>query len=568
MRLNIQWKIGGLLGLVLLTAFGASLVLATTQMQSLLRDLSNQALAALDKAGRDRARNVFDSFETGAAGSLERGEMDIFRELLQDLGKIAGVEEIGLTDPQGRIVYSNRGERLRQQLDEEDFRASVAAGHELWQREQDDALFLARGHYLSADCLRCHVNAKLNDLSGVLYLRYSMKDVQEAAGLMAATADQARSSSMQTGIATGAGGLLAALICIHLLLGRLVRTPVLRLRAMMRDLAAGRLVNRLDMSRQDEIGDTARAMDELAESLQTEVVQTLTRLAEGDLSCAVRPRGPDDLVRGALKKLSGDLQGIIAQIHQTADQIATGANQVAASSQSLSKGATDQAASLQEISASMQEIGNQTRQGADHAAGASGLIRGVQDAAGQGQRRMGEMTQAMANINQAGHNIEKIIKTIDEIAFQTNLLALNAAVEAARAGQHGRGFAVVAEEVRTLAGRCTKAAQETSQLIADAVGKAEAGADIARETQESFAAIVGGIESVTHLVAEIASATGEQAEGIGQVNLGLGQIDQVTQGNTANAEQSAAAAEQLAGQSRLLRELMERFKLPATRPLD
>ncbi|SDM57179.1 Methyl-accepting chemotaxis protein [Geoalkalibacter ferrihydriticus] len=563
MRINIQWRVGGLLALVLVIAFGASTFVGGAQMRNLQQTISDQALGALNKAGRDRARNVFDSFETGAAGSIERGEMDIFRELIQDLGAISGVEEIGLTDPQGLIVYTNRPENLQRSLSPEDFAEAVASGYELLQKEQGDSLFLARSHYLSADCLRCHFDAKLNDLSGVLYLRYSMQDIHKAAALMAATADQAATGSIRTGLATGIGGLLTALVCIYVLLGRLVKIPVLRLREMMQALAEGRLVQRLNMKRQDEIGDTARAMDALADSLRNEVVDTLARLAEGDLTRSVQPRDQDDIVRGALQKLSEDLRGTISQIHQSADQIASGAGQVAASSQHLSKGATDQAASLEEISASMNEIAGQTRQGAEHASGANDLIRGIQESAGQGQRRMGEMSQAMVNINQAGHNIERIIKTIDEIAFQTNLLALNAAVEAARAGQHGRGFAVVAEEVRTLAGRCSKAAQETSNLIADAVAKAEAGAEIARSTEESFSAIVGGIKNITSMVSEIASGTREQAEGIAQVNLGLGQVDQVTQQNTANAEQSAAAAEQLAGQSHRLRELMARFKLGA-----
>ncbi|WP_429885961.1 methyl-accepting chemotaxis protein [Geoalkalibacter halelectricus] len=567
MRINIQWRVGGLLALVLVIAFGASILIATTQTRGLLHNISEQALGALDRAGNDRALNVFNSFETGAAGSIERGEMDIFRELIQDLGAIAGVEEIGLTDPEGLIVYTNRPEQLNRPLNPADFSETVASGYDLLKKEQGDSLFLARGHYLTADCLRCHFNARLNDLSGVLYLRYDMKDIRETAALMAAATDQAGLSSMRTGLTTGLGGLIAALVCTHVLLGRLVKTPVVRLRAMMQGLSDGRLVQRLEMTRQDEIGDTARAMDALADSLRDEVVQTLTRLADGDLTGSVRPRAAEDVVRGSLKKLSEDLRNTITQIHQSADQISCGANQVASASQNLSKGATDQAASLEEISASMNEIASQTRQGAENASGAGGLIHEIQEAAGQGQKRMGEMVQAMTNINQAGHNIEKIIKTIDEIAFQTNLLALNAAVEAARAGQHGRGFAVVAEEVRSLAGRCAKAAQETSLLIADAVEKAESGAQIARGTQESFASIVGGIENITKLVAEIATSTQDQAEGISQVNLGLGQVDQVTQQNTANAEQSAAAAEELAGQSRHLRELMGRFKLPSTRLL-
>jgi methyl-accepting chemotaxis protein len=209
----------------------------------------------------------------------------------------------------------------------------------------------------------------------------------------------------------------------------------------------------------------------------------------------------------------------------------------------------------------MNEIGAQTGHSAENAAQANNLANQAVKSATAGNQQMEEMIVAMGEINAAGQSISKIIKVIDEIAFQTNLLALNAAVEAARAGQHGKGFAVVAEEVRNLAGRSAKAASETSELIEGSVEKTANGTRIAERTAESLAGIVLEVGKVNDLIAEIATASNEQAQGVSQINTGLQQIDQVIQQNTATAEESAATSEELSGQAAELKNQLQRFSL-------
>ncbi|HVU18140.1 MAG TPA: methyl-accepting chemotaxis protein [Candidatus Didemnitutus sp.] len=255
---------------------------------------------------------------------------------------------------------------------------------------------------------------------------------------------------------------------------------------------------------------------------------------------------------------------VLAQVSSSlaagADQTASAANQISTASQTLAEGASEQAASLEETSASLEEISSMTKRNSDSAGQAKTLAAQTRHAADAGAAGMAEMRQAMDAIKDSSTNIAKIVKTIDEIAFQTNILALNAAVEAARAGEAGAGFAVVAEEVRSLAQRSAHSAKETATRIEDSVSRSEAGVRISLKVAENFDEIVTKARQVDELVAEIATASSEQSEGIGQVTTAVSQMDKVTQANAAGAEEAASAAEELNSQAGLMRESVQHLQ--------
>ena len=356
------------------------------------------------------------------------------------------------------------------------------------------------------------------------------------------------------------GGLFLLCLIVYVLFTRIIVHPLRADIGLAGEIRDGDLSRRLKSSSRDELGELARALDAMADGL-TEKVNLAEIIASGDLTAEVVLASDRDQFGLSLQHMVARLSSMVGNIQATSEQIASGSNQIADTSQSLSQGATESASSIEEISSSMTQLASQTQQNAENAAQANRFSAAAKAAAEKGNQQMQAMVTAMGEINESGHNISKIIKVIDEIAFQTNLLALNAAVEAARAGQHGKGFAVVAEEVRNLAARSAKAARETSELIEGSVKKAETGAQLADKTAEALGEIVVGVNKVSDLVAEIAAASNEQAEGISQVNIGLGQIDQVTQQNTANAEESAASAEELSSQAAHLRQMLTRFKL-------
>jgi len=256
------------------------------------------------------------------------------------------------------------------------------------------------------------------------------------------------------------------------------------------------------------------------------------------------------------KFVTKPIKGVVRSLSSSADHVTSASAQVSTASQSLADGASQQAASIEETSSSLEEMSSVTRQNANNANQADSLMKEANQVVTQANNSMTNLTASMDEITRASEDTQKIIKTIDEIAFQTNLLALNAAVEAARAGEAGAGFAVVAEEVRNLAMRSADSAKNTESLIEGTVKKIKDGTELVNSTNDAFAKVASSSQKVGDLVGEIAAASNEQAQGIEQVNKTVAKMDKVTQQNAANAEESASASLQMNAQAEHMKDMV------------
>jgi len=292
-------------------------------------------------------------------------------------------------------------------------------------------------------------------------------------------------------------------------------------------------------------------------------VDVAEKVAAGDLTQRIEAVGKGEtaaLLR-ALRHMNDGLVSIVSQVRSGTDTIATASAEISAGNMDLSSRTEQQAGSLGTTASTVEQLTGTVRQNADNARQASQLSIAASDIATQGGAVVDQVVQTMGAINDSSKKIVDIISVIDGIAFQTNILALNAAVEAARAGEQGRGFAVVAGEVRTLAQRSAAAAKEIKQLIVDSVGKVEDGTKLVDQAGMTMSEVVDSIRKVSDIVAEIASASGEQSTGIEQVNRAIADMDSSTQHNAALVEESAAAATALRDQADKLAEVVSLFHL-------
>ena len=338
--------------------------------------------------------------------------------------------------------------------------------------------------------------------------------------------------------------------------------------------------------RRDEIGEIARAVEELKQQLhkaedlartrevsqqnQADVVtvlnRALKRMSDGDLTLTIDdPFAPEyESLRRHFNSTHATIVSIIDAVIESSERIRSSAEEIAQSSGDLAQRTESQAATLQQTAGAMEILNNGVRSAADAAHAVEAIMGDARNTAEGSGEVVSTAVEAMSKIEDSSQKITKILGLIDEIAFQTNLLALNAGVEAARAGEAGRGFAVVAAEVRALAQRSSDAAQDIKQLITESNDHIHEGVQLVGRTGEELEKLIGRVGTISDRVSEIADSAENQSTTLNEINTGVGQLDGVTQHNAAMVEQTTAASQVLRNDATQLARIVSVFKTGVT----
>lgn len=325
---------------------------------------------------------------------------------------------------------------------------------------------------------------------------------------------------------------------------------------------SGELIDKLNTTaiRKDELGSTAKSFVTMLESFN-EKDKILNLISKGDFTSDIHLISSEDSIGNSLLGVQNNLSVLVREVNTSCEQVLMGASTIAHSGQRISEGSSVQAELIESISNSVKDIADNIRLYALNTAKAQKVNKQTTESTLLCNDKMSELVNAMELITEQSREMQKIIKTIDDIAFQTNILALNASVEAARAGESGKGFAVVADEVRNLATKVTAASKNTGGLIDSSITNIQNGAQIASTASIALSNIVGLIEDSSNLSSQIADTADGQVASIDDIHKNIQRFSMYVTENVALSEENSATSEELNGQAEGLRMLVSRFKI-------
>lgn len=510
------------------------------------QEASAQANALLDRAQKAEAAHY--KWSSGLSNAL-----------------YAGTEFTGSIDPTscilGQWVYGEAGTedekilKLRSEIEPLHKELHESATYVLDLLKQDPEK--AQKYYQET------IQSNLTTLVGML------DEVVEQGTVLSETYHQSMEKTLVIMHATSILGLALALLCLISLIMYVLRQvlkPILSITEKSLPLQEGKLDLEIDYSANNELGDLAETLGQSMERIHgyvKDINRIMAELSKGnfDVRTSAHFIGDFQSIESSIDSFTSNISTAMAHINQAEHRVSGNAEQLSGGAQALAQGATEQASEVQQLYATLDDLSKSAEKNVETASDAQENARLTGEQVTLSSKQMEQMVAAMGDITDASQQIEKIIGTIESIAFQTNILALNAAVEAARAGAAGKGFAVVSSEVRSLATQSEEAVKATKELIENSVQAADRGSRIVGEVSKTLSKTLELVVQSNKAIGAIAEAVENEADSIAQVTNGIGQISAVVQTNSASSEESAAVSTELFEQVRLLQSQTSKFKL-------
>lgn len=407
------------------------------------------------------------------------------------------------------------------------------------------------------------IQSNLTTLVGLL------DEVVEEGTVLTDTHQQSMEKTLIIMHATSIIGLALALLCLISLIMYVLRQvlrPILSITQNSQPLQDGKLELEMDYSANNELGDLAGTLGQSMERIHgyvEDINRIMAEFSKGnfDVHTSMQFIGDFQSIESSIDSFTSNISAAMEHINQAEHRVSGNAEQLSGGAQALAQGATEQASEVQQLYATLDDLSKSAEKNVETASNAQENARLTGEQVTLSGKQMEQMVAAMGDITDASQQIEKIIGTIESIAFQTNILALNAAVEAARAGAAGKGFAVVSSEVRSLATQSEEAVKATKELIENSVQAADRGSRIVGEVSKTLSKTLELVTQSNKAIGAIAKAVESEADSIVQVTNGIGQISAVVQTNSASSEESAAVSTELFEQVRLLQNQTSKFKL-------